>query len=552
MKKQSILILAFVASLFFHSFILSSLLGCSQQVAPTGGKKDIIAPKLIKSIPANKQTKYEGKSVELKFDEYVVVEGLQQKLLITPDPGEYDVKPLPDGLRLVFKKPLEKNSTYSLSFGDAVKDFSEKNPVKNLRLVFSTGAGIDSALVRGNVRDLKTNQPTLETLVGLYRNSDTLNPEKMKPLYFTRTDSSGNFSIENIQPNTYQLIAIGDQNRSLTYNMRVEKIAFLPDSVLIKDSTQISGVSLALFSSNRTLQKVKTTQPRAFYYTIVYEKGFVNHEVKFANLADSIPYFQSSPTELKFFNTKNKKDTVLVKIALRDSLGAVFEHTQKIKFRESRANTKNAEQNRDAFETKIDPESNQEIEPSKVVFKIVFNKPIAEARLEQIQMRSDSTKTEILQPKDFNWTNNRTELRIERPYKATKELKIVLPKNTFFSIENDTTPAKTYRLLVMDEENYGTIQGEIKNAKDNFIVELLNDKFEVVKSVANQSQFQFNYIKPAVYFIRAIVDKNKNNQWDAGNFKTKELAEPIFFVREPIKVKKNFALSGYIIDLSTK
>jgi len=547
MKKQSIFISAFIASIFSLLFY-----NCSQQVAPTGGKKDIIAPKLIMSIPKNKQTNYDGKSVELKFDEYVALEGLQQKLLITPDAGEYDVKPLSDGLRLVFKKPLKKNRTYSLSFGDAVKDFSEKNPVKNLRLVFSTGAGIDSALVRGNVRNLKTNQPTLETLVGLYQNSDTLNPEKMKPAYFTRTDSSGNFSIENIEPNSYQLIAIEDQNRSLTYNMKAEKIAFLPDSIVINDSTQISGLSLALFLSNRAPQKVKNTQPRAFYYTIVYEKGFVNHEVKFTTLTDSIPYFQSSPTELKFFNTKNKKDTTLVKITLRDSLGAVFEHTQKIKFRESKVNTKNAEQNRDFFETKIKPEDNQEIEPGKIVLKLLFNKPIAEARLEQIQMRSDSTKAETLQPKDFNWANNRTELRIERAYKATKELKIVLPKNTFFTIENDTTPAKTYRFLVMDEENYGTIQGEVKNTKDHFIVELLDDKFEVVKSVDNQNLFQFNYIKPAIYSIRVIVDKNKNNQWDAGDFKSKRLAEPMFFVPEPIKVKKNFSLSGYIIDLSTK
>ncbi|TAF97977.1 MAG: hypothetical protein EAZ32_01820 [Cytophagia bacterium] len=536
-----------------HSFIILSLLAsCSQQIPPTGGKKDIIAPELVQSIPKNKQTNYTGKSVELKFDEYVVIEGLQQKLLITPDAGEYDTKVLPEGLRLTFKKPLEKDRTYSLSFGDAVKDFSERNPAKNLRLVFSTGAALDSAAVRGNVRDLQSNKPTFETLVGLYRNSDTLNPEKMKPVYFTRTDSLGNFSIENIQSNSYRLIALEDQNRSLTYNMKVEKIAFLPDSLLIKDSTQISGVSLGLFLANRSPQKVKTTQPRAFYYTIVYERGFTDFKVNFNNPTDSLPYFQSSPTELKFFNTKSRKDTVVAKITLRDSLGLAFEHTQKIKFRESKANTKNPEQNRDSFEGKAKLEENQEIIPGKIAFKLTFNKPIVEARLEQIKMRSDSTKNEDLQPSNFIWTNNRTEFTIETRYQATKELKIVIPKNTFFTLENDTLPAKTYRFNVMEEENYGTIEGVVKNAKDNFIVELLNDKYEVVKSVASETNFQFNYIKPSIYFIRAIVDKNKNNKWDTGNFKTKLLAEPIIFLPEPIKVKKNFVLSGYILDLSTK
>jgi Bacterial Ig-like domain len=535
-----------------YFLILFSCWSCSQQIPPTGGKKDIIAPELIKSIPSNKQTNYEGKIVELKFNEYIVVEGLQQKLLITPDAGEYESKTLPEGLRITFKKPLEKNRTYSLSFGDAVKDFSERNPVKNLRLVFSTGIGLDSASIRGNVRTLKTNQPTFETLVGLYRNSDTLNPEKIKPTYFTRTDSSGNFIIENIQPNAYRLIAIEDQNRSLTYNMRTERIGFLRDSILVRDSTQISGVSIATFLANRSPQKVKTTQPRVFYYNIVYDKGFVNYEVKFNKPEDSLTHFQSAPNEIRFFNTKNRKDTTVAKITLRDSLGLVFEHTQKIKFRDVRANNKNPEQNQDALETRAKPEENKEISPGKFDFTLTFNKPIIEARLDQIKMRSDSTKNEILQPSNFKWTNSRTQLQIQCPIKATKELKLVIPKNTFLTIENDTVPAKTYKFAVMEEENYGIIEGEVKSTTESFVVELLNDKYEVVEAIANQKNFRFSYIKPDIYWLRVIIDENKNNQWDTGDFKANQLAEPVIFLPSPIKVKKNFVLTGYILDLSTK
>ncbi|MFN8349697.1 MAG: Ig-like domain-containing domain [Spirosomataceae bacterium] len=529
-----------------------SMLRCSQPISPTGGKRDTISPKLVKSTPINKQVNYKGKTIDLEFDEYIVVENLQQKLLITPDAGEYDSKVRPEGLRITFRKSLDSSKTYSLSFGDAVKDFAEKNPAQNLRLVFSTGSYIDSASVKGEVKDLLTNKPMLDVLVGMYYDSDTLNIEKMKPNYFTRTDSSGQFSIENIQPNIYRLVAFDDKNRSLTYNPRSERIAYLQDSTVLSASTQISGVSLKLFLANNVPAKVRNTTPRAFYYSVNYDKGFVDYKVKFENPEDSIPHFQAGTNELRFFNTKNRKDTLTAKITITDSLGLWFEHTQKIKFREARSGSRNADSNRDPFEMKPNFQPNEEIEPRLFTLKLTFTKPVAEARLNQIQLFSDSTKAEKIQTQDFIWENNRTVLSLTGPIAAQRQLKIVLPKSTFFSVENDTIPERIYKLPIMEEENYGMLEGEIRGAKSNFIVQLLDDKFEVVKSVANKTSYQFSFLKPAVYSIRVIVDNNNNGHWDTGDFKTKLPAEPIIFHSDAIKVKKNFVMSGIDVDLSTK
>jgi len=533
----------------FYCLILVS---CSQPISPTGGKRDTIPPKLVKSTPANKQTNYKGKTVDLEFDEYVVAENLQQKLLITPDAGEYDSKIRPNGLRLTFRKSLDSAKTYSLSFGDAIKDFSEKNPAQNLRVVFSTGMYIDSALVKGEVKDLLTNKPLLDVLVGMYPNSDTLNIEKMKPSYFTRSDSSGRFSIENIKSNTYQLVAFDDKNRSLTYNPKAERIAYLRDSMVLKDSTQVSGVLLKVFMANNTLAKVRNTTPRAYYYSVNYDKGFVDYKVKFDNPEDSIPHFQAGTNELRFYNTKNRKDTLITKIMIRDSSGLTFEHTQKIKFREIRTGSKNADSNRDPFELYSYCQPIDEIEPRLFTLKLSFPKPLAEARLNQIQLFSDSTKVEKVQPSDFIWDNNKTILSLSRPIAAQRQLKIILPKSTFFSVENDTIPERIYKLPIMEEDNYSTLEGEIRGAKGKFIIELLDDKFEVVKSIANKTSYQFNYLKPSTYSVRVIVDANNNGRWDTGDFKTKRLAEPIVFYPDPIKVKKNFVMSVADIDLSTK
>lgn len=536
----------------FYIILYILVISCAQPISPTGGKRDTVPPNLISSTPNNKQTNYKGRTVDLEFDEYIVAENLQQKLLITPDAGEYDFKARPTGLQIKFKKSLDTATTYSLSFGDAIKDFSEKNPARNLRVVFSTGVGIDSASVGGQVKDLLSDKPLLDVLVGLYPNSDTLNIEKMKPSYFTRSDSAGRYSIENIRPNKYKLFAFDDKNRSLSYNPRAEKIAYLRDSITIVDSTQISGVSLRLFMANNTPAKVRNTQPRANYYSVNYDKGFLEYKVKFNNPEDSIPHFQAGTNELKFYNTKNRKDTLVAKITIVDSVGLTFEHTQKIKFREARGGGKAADTNREPFDMKTNFPDNGEIEPRNFALKLTFNKPVAEARLNQIQIISDSTKAEVIKITDFTWANNHAILSLSRPILARRELKVIIPKATFFSVENDTIPAKIYKLPIMDEENYGTLEGEIKGAKSKFIVELLDDKFEVVKSISNKTPYVFSYLKPATYTLRVIVDENGNGQWDTGDVKANKLAEPVFFHNEAVKVKKNFVMSGIDIDLSTK
>jgi hypothetical protein len=195
---------------------------------------------------------------------------------------------------------------------------------------------------------------------------------------------------------------------------------------------------------------------------------------------------------------------------------------------------------------------NDEIEPRLFTLKLTFTKPLAEARLNQIQLFSDSTKVEKVQPSDFIWDNNKTILSLSRPIAAQRQLKIILPKSTFFSVENDTIPERIYKLPIMEEDNYSTLEGEIRGAKGKFIIELLDDKFEVVKSIANKTSYQFNYLKPSTYSVRVIVDANNNGRWDTGDFKTKRLAEPIVFYPDPIKVKKNFVMSVADIDLSTK
>ena len=523
---------------------------CAQQIPPTGGKKDIIPPNLLKTIPLNQQTNYKGKVVELFFDEYIEVQNLQQKLLITPNVNQedYEFKAKPTSLSIKFKKDLDSNKTYSLNFGDAVKDFAEKNPAQNLRFVFSTGVAIDSASIQGEIRDTETNNPVFDALVGLYKVSDTLNPEKMKPYYFARTDSSGNYKIENIQADLYRLITITDNNRSLTYQPKSEKIGFQKDSIYIKASDQLSDQNVSVFQADYTPPKFKGTLPKVKDYSLLFDKGIKEFKITYLIKGDSLVGFQPNPKEIKLYNVLNKTDTIPIKITVRDSLGLELVHSQKIKFRESKNTNKAKEGDKETLGVQLSPTPAEEVTKDFEV-ALTFTKPIVKYELSLIKLISDSAKTEKLNATTFAWSNNSTRLVLNTKISARKKLQLILPKNTFFSVQNDTLKADTLNYKMANEDDYAVVKGNIKGAKTNVIVELLDEKFAVIKSKITQKEYEFTFVKPGTYFVRSTIDANNNGKWDTGNYKKKQQPERIVYFSDAFKVRKNFIIDGIDFDL---
>jgi hypothetical protein len=126
-----------------------------------------------------------------------------------------------------------------------------------------------------------------------------------------------------------------------------------------------------------------------------------------------------------------------------------------------------------------------------------------------------------------------------------------MEKGAFVSVENDSTTKYIANYQLRDPENYGIISGEIKNPKKKgFILELLDDKYEVVKKVDNLLKYQFEFVKPGIYYVRLIVDENRNARWDVGDVEKNIVPEVIKITPDKIKLKANFELTGYdfVID----
>ncbi len=519
------------------------LFSCAQIVAPTGGKKDTLAPVIVKTLPNNQAINFSGKMVQLEFNEYVSIDNIQQQLLITPNlEGTYQSKALPKGVRLTFDKPFKPNTTYSLNFRNAIKDVTERNIAKNIRLVFSTGSIIDSLSVSGKVFNPQTNKPVLDVNVGLYNYTDTLNPKKVKPYYFTKTDSSGVFKIENVAAGKYRIFAITDINSNLLYEEAKEMVGFVKDTIDLK--TNISNLEINIAKMDKTVNKVLKTRNTSGYYYIEYNRGIKNTKIDFLENKDTLAYQQIDARNLRIYNTiNNSSDTIKVKITVTDSLDRNFTHEQKIKFR---VKGKKDESVKEEFSFKVSPSNNEDIDLREVGYTINFTKSVIKYDLNKIEIMNDTLIKVPITEKDIKWNHDKTKLFIQKNDKKPKEfVRVRFQKETFISLENDTTSKYETNHPIRDPENYGIIEGEVKNPnKKHFFIELLNDKNEVIRKVDNLLKYEFAFLKAGIYSVRLIVDENQNARWDEGDIQTNTLPEKIIYNPNKIKLKQNFVLSG--------
>ncbi len=210
---------------------------CAKIGSPSGGPRDIAPPVLLKSKPLNKSTHFTGTQIEFTFDEFINSQGMSQELVISP-PMEKTPEIRMRGKTLVieFMEDLRENTTYTLSFGETIKDLNEGNILRNFEFVFSTGEKLDSLGVLGMaVQAFTLEFPETEDpfFVMLYENLSDSAPLLEIPDYVGKITPQGAFLINNIRPGTYRLFALQDLNRSYKYDVPEEMIGFIDTTLLL-------------------------------------------------------------------------------------------------------------------------------------------------------------------------------------------------------------------------------------------------------------------------------------------------------------------------------
>jgi len=170
--------------------VLGLFWGCANIIPPVGGEKDVYPPVLLSAIPLNESLGFDTESISLIFDEYIQLNN-KDAIKISPicePPPEIIARGKKIQIQLFCS--LDSTVTYTINFGKSIADLNEGNVLENFTYVFTAGSELDSLNVNGVVKELYPNQPISNAVVGVYKNSDLLNP-----YYYTFSNASGEFVI---------------------------------------------------------------------------------------------------------------------------------------------------------------------------------------------------------------------------------------------------------------------------------------------------------------------------------------------------------------------
>lgn len=561
--------------------------GCANRgVGPQGGPKDTIAPSPVKSEPENGALEFHGKRIEVTFNEYLQLDNISQNLVMSPPQQRPpDVRARGKRLMILFEEPLRDSTTYTLDFGNAVCDFTEKNPFHNFSFAFSTGPFIDTLEVHGVVYDAATLNPVEKIYVGIHSNKDDSAFTTMPFDRIARTDSTGGFRIGNIRTGSYRLYAVDDVSRD--YRLTPGEALAFSDSILMPEvhphyeTDSLGKDSLIGYDygpADLKLWLFKPEQQRLYLQRTVREK---QHLVKlfFSAPPDSVPSFRAmrpsetdstrsdsawiDPMPYIYTQYSPKGDTITLwltdSLAIRqdslffetryrrtDSLYNLEWNTDTLRaiWRTPRmsAKAKAVQARRDAsrkLELKSNARNSFELYDT---LHIRCTSPLLTIEPDSIHLfeRVDTVLKQVpftLMPYD----TLPMRLTLSAALKAGKRYELQLDSAALHDVYGVSHDRVKFTLQLKTPEDYSTLRIKLTPFEPKARIQVLNGKDEVLRELpAVPEGALFRYLKPDTYYLRMYIDANEDGKWTTGEWTSRRQPETIYYFPDKLQTKSNW------------
>jgi hypothetical protein len=519
------------------SIIIILLGSCAQQGILTGGDKDMAAPIVDTNkfeTPINGTVNFTAQRIEIPFNEFVTLQDVKKQVIITPflstTPDIY-VK----GKKVIidFKSNLEPNTTYIINFGDAIRDITEGNILKNYKYVFSTGTFLDSLKYNAFVYDAFTKKPVPDALVMLYKNLDDSIVKKQKPIYFAKTNSSGTCTIENIADAEYKVFVLLDENNNYLFDQVDEKIGFkLQTLIFSNDTSSLTKDTLGFFLNYPSKKSIVSSSYKEGKITLV-----LNTPITTFTHEDSLIRLFKDLVLNKKISVNNTRDTL--------TFWLTYEQIK----------TQDLELNIDEFgiaKLKISPLDEKKqlnyttnalnnLKPKENLI-IKFDEPIEFFDTSKIKLLFENKHL----PYSIKKRSNQ-EIEITAQWKEDESYEFKALPKAFKSIYKTESDTLHFLFDQLNAQKFGsvnlTLEGKAFEQNVNFIVLLLQNNKVVFQTQYNENSAKSVFVEnllPNKYTFCIIFDSNKNGIWDTGNYFNKQQPERIDYYTELIDIRKGW------------
>lgn len=515
--------IAYIIALVFLS-------SCAQIGSLSGGDKDVMPPKLVKSTPGNGDTLFKKTRIELTFNEYVELNNLPQQLVISPL-----VKPLPKAeihgktVILTFDSLLRENTTYTMYFGDGIRDYTEKNVWTENMFVFSTGPKLDSISVSGFVKNGYNSTPEGNMIVMLHSNLKDSAVGKEIPTYFAKTNKDGSFKINHIHEGSYRIFALQDMNSNYLFDLPNEKIAY--NTAPLEVQQDIEKINLAAFLEKNDKQNLKSSKYiNEQAYSISFRNKTINPSIEVEKeKLHHIEKFNNGDSAVIWFKSLTEDDHI--NIVVKDGL-----FTDTIAF--------HAKEAKNQYAAKLKPvlaRKKLEVLPNDSL-RINFNYPLASLNTKDIKVKKDST----FLPCDIKVSQYNLVLNCSQEESSSALLKI--PVGGLLDIYGKSNvDSLSIPFTLLSESNVGELElkVDIKDMQGPYVLQLISSKGEMVREEyfsKNNVMFHYKNLIADEYQIKLLLDANGNKTWDTGNYYLHAQPEKIIFYEKPLTVRGNWEM----------
>jgi len=555
------------------------ILSCAKISSPSGGSKDIDPPVILRSQPENSTVMFSGKSFVVTFNEYVVLDKITEKFMVSPPlKTKPEVRLKGKSLVVRWEDKLTDSTTYTFYFQDAIRDNNENNPIPNYQYVFSTGPVLDSLSLSGNVFGAFDLEVIPDMLVMMYSNLSDTAPRKLLPAYISRPDASGGFMINNIKPGRFRLCALKDINGNKLYDLEDEVFAFsdsiieitpeanyniVPDTIKYKpaNASEKTKDDIFTFGVHRLYAFTREAKKQYLTYTERKSSGSIGFGLAIPSDTGQVSIeLTGIPKETWFIENNARRDTFMLWITspevsdrevidavltypYTDSTGMLIQKTDSVIFRFRKPDAPRAGV-RKTPALSLATNFSGKIKPGAIP-SFTGTAPMSEPDTSKISLIQivDTIKTKLNAVFIKDTTNSRRIL-LKTPLKAGASYTLACKGGAFTDIFGSTTDTIVYKITVGVPEDYGSVKAKLTGYEGDVIIQLLGEREKVLQEafVKSPGEVKFGLIDKGRYRMRAIYDIDSSRTWTTGDFSLMRSPEPVTYYTGELEVKINWAL----------